>query len=281
VTGNPLSTLHPVATTDLLGLARRLEMSEALAGVEYAATLRRTDLSDVATSLAIGGGYATFAGPVSPLTQAFGLGLHGALSPAELDRLQAFFHTRGAPSAVEVCSLADPGLGRALTARGYRIIERSSVLVSQLTQSAEAVSLPAGVEVRRAEPEEIAELAKVVTTGILDGKPDPAGLPDVLIGMFRMSTALAFVAICDGALVGGGMLTVHRRIAALCGTAVLPEARGRGIHAALIAVRLQAARNARAQSAMMVAEPGGASHRNAERAAFSVAYPRAKYVLDC
>src|SRR6185369_2133057 len=72
----------PVAVTpqvDLLALARRLELAEALAGVEYAATLRRTGGFPEATSLAVGGGYATFAGAVSPLTQAFALGLHGAL----------------------------------------------------------------------------------------------------------------------------------------------------------------------------------------------------------
>lgn len=275
-----MSLTPPAAALDLLGLARRLEMSEALAGVEYAATLRRTDLSDEATSLAIGGGYATYAGPVSPLTQAFGLGLHGPISAAELDRLQAFFHTRGAPAAVEVSSLADPGLARALTARGYRITARSAVLVCPLTHSADPVTLPASIEVRRADPEEIPTLARVVAAGVQDGRAGRAELPEVLEGMFRMSTAVAFAATYQGELVGGGVLTLHRRIAALCASAVLPEARGRGVHAALIAVRLQAARTARAQSAMIVAEPGSSSYRNAERAAFTAAYPRARYVLE-
>ena len=48
--------------SDLLGLARRLEMAEALTGVELAAVLRQSGAFPGATSLAVGGGYATYAG---------------------------------------------------------------------------------------------------------------------------------------------------------------------------------------------------------------------------
>jgi N-acetylglutamate synthase-like GNAT family acetyltransferase len=273
----------PVAVipqADLLALARRLELAEALAGVEYAATLRRTGGFPEATSLAVGGGYATFAGAVSPLTQAFALGLHGPLPVAELDRLEAFFHSRGAPAAVELCSLADASLQRALVARGYRVAERSDVMVCRVAEAPESFRVPAGITIRRAAPGEIAEVARVVASGFSEGKPAPAALQAVIEGTFRMSTATPFAAEHGGKLSGGGLLMVHRRVGALCAAAVLPQARNRGVHHALLEARLAAARALRCETAMVVATPGSSSHRNAERAGFTVAYPRAKYVLD-
>lgn len=276
---NPTPVTAATPQADLLALARRLELAEALAGVEYAATLRRTGAFAEATSLAVGGGYATFAGTGSPLTQAFALGLHGPLPAAELDRLEAFFHGRGAPAAVELCSLADAALQRALVARGYRIAERSDVMVCRVTEAPESYRVPAGVSVRRADPGELGDLARVVAEGF-GAVAGATNLPGVIEGFFRMSTATPFAAESGGALVGGGLLMVHRRVGALCAAAVLPAARGRGVHHALLEARLAAARALRCESAMVVAVPGTASHRNAERAGFAVAYPRAKYVLD-
>lgn len=276
---NPTS-LAATPQADLLALARRLELAEALAGVEYAATLRRTGSYADATSLAVGGGYATYAGPGSPLTQAFALGLHGPLPAAELDRLEVFFHSRGAPAAVELCSLADASLQRALVARRYRVAERSDVMVCRVTEAPESFRVPAGVTIRRAAPGELTELARVVATGFEAGKDGGVDLPGVIEGFYRMSTATPFAADYDGKLAGGGLLMVHRRVGALCAAAVLPRARGRGVHHALLEARLAAARALRCESAMVVATPGSASHRNAERAGFTVAYPRAKYVLD-
>ncbi len=273
----------PVAATpqaDLLGLARRLELSEALAGVEYAATLRRTGAYPDATSLAVGGGYATYAGATSPLTQAFALGLHGPLPAAELDRLEVFFHSRGAAAAVELCSLADAGLQRAFVARGYRVAERSDVMVCRVAEAPESFQAPGGVTIRRAVPGELSALAGVVAAGFADGKAAAEDLQAVIEGTFRMSTATAFAADREGRLIGGGLLMVHRRVGALCGAAVLPDARGRGVHHALLEARLSAARALRCETAMVVAPPGSASHRNAERTGFTVAYPRVKYVLD-
>ena len=276
----PTSVAVSPSHADLLALARRLELSEALAGVEYAATLRRTSAFPDATSLAVGGGYATFAGATSPLTQAFALGLHGPLPVAELDRLEAFFHSRGAAAGVELCSLADAALQRALVSRGYRVAERSDVMVCRVTEAPAAFRMPTGVTVRRAHPEELAELARVVATGFVAGNAESRNLQPVIEGFFRMSTATPFAASYEGKPVGGGLLMVHRRVGCLCAAAVLPDARSHGVHHALLEARLAAARALKCETAMVVAEPGSTSHRNAERAGFTVAYPRAKYVLD-
>jgi ribosomal protein S18 acetylase RimI-like enzyme len=266
-------------STDLLTLARRLEMTEALAGVEYAATLRRTGANPDATSLAVGGGYATFAGAGSPISQAFALGLHGALPAVELDRLEAFFRAHGTASAIELCPLADASLARALLARGYQVVEQSDVLVRGLADALEVTDPGPGVAVRRAMPGEIARLARVVAEGFIEDEAEIPGLAAVLEGMFRMSTGTVFAAECDGTLAGGALLTIHRRIGVLCGAATLPAARGRGIHRALLDARLGALKAMRCETAMVASRPETTAHRNAERAGFAVAYGRSRYVL--
>jgi tRNA-guanine transglycosylase len=66
---------------------------------------------------------------------------------------------------VELCSLADSSLQRALVARRYRIVERSDVMVCRVTEAPESFRAPAGVTIRRAGPAELTELARVVATG--------------------------------------------------------------------------------------------------------------------
>jgi len=280
VTSNASFVAPAIPRADLLALARRLELAEALAGVEFAATLRRTAVFPEATSLAVGGGYGTFAGATSPLTQAFGLGLHGSLPAAEIDRLGAFFHGRGAASAIELSAPADASLERALVARGYRVVERSDVLTCRSAEPPESVPAPAGVAIRRAGSGELGELARVVEAGFSDDTTPGGSLSRDIEAMFRMLTATVFVAEANGRGVGGGILLVHRRVAILCTAAVLPEARGRGIHQALLRERLAAARALKCESVMIVTAPGSAAHRNAGRAGFAVVYPRAKYQLD-
>ena len=280
MTSNPVVASEPLPRADLLALARRLELAEALAGVEFAATLRRTGVFPEATSLAVGGGYGTFAGAASPLTQAFGLGLHGSMPATEIDRLGAFFHGRGAPSAIELSAPADPSLERAFLARGYRVVEQSDVLTCRSAEAPEAMPVPVGVAIRRASPAELGDLARVVAAGFAADAGAGGSLSRDIEGMFRMLTTAVFLAEADGKPVGGGMLLVHRRVGILCAAAVLPEARSRGIHQALLRERLAAARTLKCESVMIVAQAGSASHRNAGRAGFTVVYPRAKYQLD-
>ena len=59
-----------------------------------------------ATWIECAGAYAVFDGVDSPVTQSFGLGLFEPLSPAALDRIEAFFLDRGAVVVHEVSPLA-------------------------------------------------------------------------------------------------------------------------------------------------------------------------------
>ena len=97
-----------------LQLARRLEAAEAANARGCTAT------HPEAASTEVAGGWAVFVGAESPLSHAVGIGLDGPVKETELDRLEAFFRSRGGQVSIELCPLADPGLVTLLGDRGYR-----------------------------------------------------------------------------------------------------------------------------------------------------------------
>jgi GNAT superfamily N-acetyltransferase len=281
-------------------LARRLEEADGQAGVQFARTLAGLRPGTAATADRVAGGYVVYAGVGSPLTLAVGIGMDGAVSEADLDRVEAFYRSRGVMTEMEVCPLADRSLYEMLGARGYRVIEFDNVLVRDLRRSepppraprgagtpqraprrAEALQrAPKGVEVAAAEAGEIEEWARSVARGF--AAPDE--IPPVLLGLFgtlgRIPGAAPFLARVEGSIAGGGLVTIDQGVARLSGTSTLPEFRGRGVHRALLQARLEFAAAAGADLATTRALPGSVSQRNAERQEFRVAYTRAKMALD-
>ena len=88
-----------------------------------------------------------------------------------------------------------------------------------------------------------------------------------------------FLAELEGNASAAGALFVESGVALLAGAATVPEARGRGLQAALLQERLKYAFEHGCDLAMMVAEAGSGSQRNAERQGFRIAYTRMKWRL--
>lgn len=65
-------------------LARRLEGTDALAGIEFAQSWARLKGFTGEVFLPVAGGFAGFGGVESPVTQAFGLGLNGPVTEADI-----------------------------------------------------------------------------------------------------------------------------------------------------------------------------------------------------
>jgi hypothetical protein len=114
-----------------LDLSRRMERAEGRSCLEFAEARGRLHPHSGATWIECAGAYAVFDGVSSPVTQSFGLGLFEPLSPASLDRIEAFFLDRGASVVHEVSPLAGIGTLDLLCTRGYRPIELSSVLLGR------------------------------------------------------------------------------------------------------------------------------------------------------
>lgn len=261
-----------------LALAKRLERVEGHACTSFADARRRVDPGSNAAWMECAGAYAVFDGPDSPITQTFGLGIFEELSATSLDTIEKFFLDRGAPVLHEVSPFAGIATLDLLCRRRYRPVELSSVLF----RSVERPKAEARDEIRvRIVAREESELwANVSARGWSHEHPE---LEDFLLELGRISPArhdsLCFLAEIDGRPGAAGVLCVHEGVALFGGAATVPEMRRRGLQAALLHARMSYAFDHHCDLAMMVAEPGSESQRNAERKGFRIAYTRTKWKL--
>ncbi|HKN48475.1 MAG TPA: hypothetical protein VJ144_10945 [Candidatus Polarisedimenticolia bacterium] len=259
-------------------LARRLEGCDALGGARFAEALKRLRPGSAAEALPVAGGYAVYAGVGSPLTVALGLGMNGPVSEADLDRIEAYYRGRGVTMLVDVCPLAHRSLLDMLGSRGYRIVEFSNLLVRPSEGGDPLLPEPRDVTVREVGQDEADHWARHVARGFFEPVEIPPVFHASFAAMARMQGARLFLAEVGGKPAGGGLLWVDRGLARLAGASTLATFRRRGVHLALVRARLAAA--AGCDLAAMAASPVSASHRNAERLGFRVAYTRAKLALD-
>ncbi|MCE9579719.1 MAG: GNAT family N-acetyltransferase [Deltaproteobacteria bacterium] len=257
-------------------LAARLEACEGATCAAHVTTHAALDPACGAAVMEVHGVRAMFDGVGAPMTQTFGLGMLASVDDAALDHLEAFFRARGAAVHHEVCPLAGVELVARLVARGYRPIELSNVLVRGL----DVVPPPVHGFVARVAHRE--EREAWVTASARGWSDDPATAAMIAeIGRVSFDSPLITpVAVLEGPrIVATGALAIHDRVALMAGASTIPEARGRGAQGALFAHRLELARERGAELAMMVAECGSGSQRNAERSGFRIAYTRTKWAL--
>jgi GNAT superfamily N-acetyltransferase len=260
-----------------LDFARRVEMSEAVAGRGCAEALARLRPDFPVAIENIGGGIALFAGPDSPVTQAIGVGLNGEVSDADLDRLTEFFLSRGAPAAAEICPLVDMKLYERFAARGYRVLEVSDVLYLELKSFMPTQPAP-GVTVRPIDASELKLWTRTVAQGFAEHYPVTPELLDVMEGFAHRPNAVSFLAYVDGEVAGGGAASSYQNVGGLFGASTLPAHRRRGVQSALLSARLAWSVAQGCDLAVSIANPASASHRNMERFGLRIAYTRTKLI---
>jgi hypothetical protein len=249
-------------------LARRIEAAET-------ANARGCSAAPGASMIEVAGGCAIFAGADSPLTQAVGIGLSGPVPASELDAMESFFHSRGAPVKLDLCPLADPGLLPALGARGYHPTEFSNVMVKRLA-GAEVVLT---ARVRRAMADEADLWSHTVGRGFFEQTQLTTDEMDVGRAIFAMPGAYCYLAISDSGEPAGGAAAAFRDgLATLYADGTIAPFRRQAFHRELIAARLNEALAQGCDMATASTLPGSASQRNYERAGFEVVYTRVSLV---
>jgi hypothetical protein len=257
-------------------LARRLENTEGHGNAAFVDAQARREPYSGAMRTAIAGTLAMFAGTGSPLTQTFCLGMHARPSGRDLDALERFFTSKGSPVFHEVSPHAGADVYATLSSRGYKPIELSNVMYLAIGASSGVVVNPA-LRVRTVERTEADWYGDIATRGWSE-------MPEVLPfmrGFARSSVEVAtcFVAEQDGQAIAAAALFMHGGVGLLAGASTVPEGRRQGAQLALLEARLRTAAASGCDLAMMVAAPGSASQRNAERNGFRVAYTRTKWQL--
>jgi hypothetical protein len=259
-----------------LALARRLERCEAMANAACVDSRRALHAEAGAEWIDVAGVYAMFDGPDSPMTQTFGLGLFASFRAREFDQVEHFFASRGAVTAHEVCSFAAPETLDLLSVRAYTPIEASTVLVRPTSPA--LASDTGEVTVRPIGEDEVPTWCRI--SGQAWGSESPE------LGDFieNIGTVIAhargvtcFLAELDGEPIASAALNLSNGTALFAGAATIPSARRRGAQLGLLNARLAFAAVRGFDLAMVVAQPGSASQRNAERQGFRPVYTRAKW----
>jgi hypothetical protein len=263
-----------------LTLSRRLERAEARGSVDFVEARAAVEPESGACWTEVAGAYAMFDGVESPVTQTFGLGLFETTSDADLERIEDFFKGLGAPVEHEVSPLADESLLRLLSRRGYEPFEFTSVMFKSLRAGEGSnARRDSGVGVRVVGPEEYEVWAQTAARGWGESE----GSSDFMLRLSRVGAhrvgAPSFLAELDGRAVATGALSICEGVALLAGASTIPEARRRGAQLALLDARLAYAVGRGCDLAMMCAQPGSVSQRNAERQGFRIAYTRVKWRL--
>lgn len=267
--------------------AARVELAEAeLMAAASRATGALFGVGDF--QVAVRGGFATYAGPGSPYNKVAGVGFDGVPDAAELDELEHRYAEQQAPVAFEVSALADPDLLIALAARGYHLVSFENVLVRDLAR--DSPPAPEGIEVLREDddPAWRRTWLDVVVEAALH--PDAEGLAQheefsrevleqaELAGLD--AGVRSYLALVDGTLAGGAGLRLAGEIAQMAGAGTVPAQRRRGAQTALVAARLDDARAAGCDLAVVTTQPGSPSHANTQRMGFDLGYTRAVLVKE-
>ncbi len=263
-------------------MAIRLNGRQVAELEEQRQSLATADVSDASEPIA--GGTMSFSGPGSWTNQASGLGMDGPVSNSDLDRLDAFYVSRGVEPTVQVATHADPTLSLALTARGYTVRGYEHVMARFLVGLPDEDTLlafggPQDIDILSVDARDPAEVETYIDASTVGFRPAKAPVPEPLAIATRRQVQhpryRCFLASTTaGRPVGGGMLEIAGELACLCGTSVALAFRRRGIHQSLIVRRLVTARDAGAHIAVIDSEPGGTTERNAQLFGFDVVYTK-------
>lgn len=222
----------------------------------------------------IAGGMMCFAFVGAWANQAMGLGMHGPVSAADVDRLIRFYEERGVEPRIEVCPRADESLVLHLAERQFVVRDFETVFYRDCRTALPAP--PAEVTVRRIDPASPAELAAAVDlTFAAFGVPRTAEMAALQERVLTERSAAVFVGRIDGVPAGIACASVTPPCGGMFATATLPAYRRRGVQRALMIARLAAIAEVGAQVATVQSRPGVATERNAWRLGFRVAYTKA------
>jgi hypothetical protein len=266
-------------------LSQKLEQTEARANAGFVESRAQLYPESGAQWIEVGGAFAMFDGIESPCTQTFGLGLFDEAGDAEMEQIEMFFTSRGAPVFHEVSPMADPSLLPLLNARGYQPLELSNVLFQPLEPTLEVGAInsasPNGAIATRIVAADEIDLWAATSAG--GWATEAAGLSDFMLTFGRIGAnsagASPFLAEYEGKAIAAGMLLMYGDVAILAGASTIPEGRNLGAQNALLRSRLTFAAERGCTLAMMVTAPGSQSQKNAQKNNFRIAYTRTKWQL--
>jgi GNAT superfamily N-acetyltransferase len=237
--------------------------------------------------LPIDGGQALFAGPRSPMNKVIGFGFDGELDLQELATIEERWAERGEPVRIELSILADPAVVAKLSERGYRLQGFENVLACRVPDAGQAAAASPEIVIEIVGDNSFEEWFTIALDSFsnMDGSgsfSDPVLPRDELERLFREAMGpqsvkglTRYIARLGGEPAGEAALMIDEGLALLSGSGTLPDLRGRGVQKALVARRLDDARQEGCDLAVVVTAPGTRSQENVMRRGFELLYTRA------
>lgn len=225
--------------------------------------------------LPVAGGRAIFTGAGFFSNRAMALGLRGPVSGDDVEGVEAFYAARRVPSEIEIASMVDRSLLRLLGQRRYQLVRFRNIYAQTLPRryvtgsghKAHATT----VEVQKVDESTATDWSTILLDGF--GYTHDADRHRVVTWnqMLRsLPTVTALIALLNRKPVGAASVMVVGSAAVLGGATTLPAFRRRGVQQALIEARLAVAAHAGCDLAVVTADPGSSSGRNAERSGFQL-----------
>lgn len=226
---------------------------------------------------AIPGGTAGFCQitPDRKLNHVVGFGMAGRVDEALLIHLEQAYTRIGAKPEIDLCPHADASALDVLAGRGWRVSAFSGTFA--LVLRGDEAAATGEVEMRPVED----EAAFIAMSADGFAGPRPRELLEALArSALRRDDVRTYVAWADGKPVGTCALAVMGKDGHLFLASTLPEARGRGVQAAMISQRIADAARAGVEVLTITVRPGNVSARNTERAGFALAYTKTMFRPD-
>jgi GNAT superfamily N-acetyltransferase len=235
----------------------------------WAAFLRNRNV-DAGTSddgaIPVAGGYAIYVAGTH-LDHALGAGTTRPLREDDLAVVEDFYAIRAHPARLELSEEALARDGELLRARGYA--DEDVVLAMLEGPVSRAGETPPGAVAVRTTTDRRA-WAQLATRAFADAAG--AGDAELLRRTIQVEAAavhVLMIASVNGTDAGTGALVTDGDLAVLMGGAVLPQFRGHGVHAALLAGRLAVAHARGATRAAVKTVVGSPVERSAGRFGFA------------
>ena len=210
------------------------------------------------------------------VNRAMAVGLDGPVDDGLVSRVEELSAQMAVPPAFELSPLVDSSLLEELGRRCYRVTGFRTILLRELGPGEPMPSATGEGEVDIelvTDEVALAEWQANARTGFELHDQDAQEVSDRFsAARYRTDGEHLFLARIDGAVAGGGSLTIRDGLATLGGMATTPAFRRRGVQTALVGHRLRHAAELGCDLARVGADPGTISERNLQRSGFDIAY---------
>ena len=240
---------------------------DSAAAAFWAAYIRNRNVDERTAddgALPVGGGYALYVAGTA-FDHVLGAGRERSLRSDDFAVVEEFYGARGMAPSFQLNTETAERDAALLAERGYRTDPGSTLVVYErpVPRPSPAAERPVAVRVTRDRRGWSTLLAQAQSDGA------PSDELERTLRFLAAGASVLTIASLDGRDVGGGAVLLSGEFALFASGGVLPEVRRRGVHAALVAARLEIAYERGATRAAVQTRLGSPVERTAQRAGFA------------